>query len=95
MNRISISRAVREFIRSGGYAWPGGYPCALRMGDGGVLDARSARENYRLILTALRQRGTNLQWEPYQVFIHWEGPPLICAHSGREIESAYGEAEEE
>lgn len=91
MNRISISRAVREFIRSGGYAWPGGYPTYLVMGDGGVIDAQSAKENYRLILTALRHRGTDLQWEPYQVFIHWEGPPLICSHSGREIESAYGE----
>jgi len=93
MNRISITRAVREFIRSGGFVWPGGYPCALLMGDGEVIDAKSAHENYRLILQALRQRGTDLQWEPCQVFIHWECPPLICAHSGREIESAYGEVE--
>lgn len=23
--------------------------------------------------------------------IHWEGAPLICDHSGRAIESAYGD----
>ena len=33
-------------------------------------------------------------WTPEAVFIHWEGEPLICAHSGREIPSAYGEVEE-
>ena len=88
-----LASDLKAFIRSGGYSWPGGYPTYLVMGDGGVIDARSAKENYPQILEALRHRGTNLQWEPYQVHIHWEGPPLICAHSGREIESAYGEAE--
>jgi hypothetical protein len=29
---------LKAFIRSNGYAWPGGYPCALLMADGEVLD---------------------------------------------------------
>ncbi len=83
---------LKNFIRSGGYAWPGGYPCALMMLDGEVIDATAARENYRLILRALRDRGAGCarDWVPVAVFIHWEGEPLICAHSGRTIESAYG-----
>lgn len=88
-----LASDLKAFIRSGGFAWPGGYPTYLVMGDGEVIDCQAARENYPQILAALRSRGTNLQWEPYQVRIHWEGAPLTCSHSGREIESAYGEAE--
>lgn len=80
---------LQGFIRSGGYAWPGGYPCALLMSDGEVIDAQAARENYRLI-----RRETGWDWTPIDVFIHWEGEPLHCAHSGREIPSAYGETYE-
>ena len=80
---------LQEFIRSNGYAWPGGYPCALLMRDGGVIDAQSARENYKLI-----RRGDEPWWQAEAVFIHWEGESLWCDHSGREIPSAYGEIEE-
>lgn len=80
---------LQEFVRSGGYAWPGGYQCALLMRDGSVIDAQSARENYRLI-----RRGDEPWWQAEAVFIHWEGASLYCDHSGREIPSAYGETEE-
>lgn len=76
---------LQNFIRSGGYAWPGGYPMALLMKDGEVIDSKAARENYRLI-----RRETGRDWTPVDVFIHWEGEPMVCAHSGRLIESAYG-----
>jgi hypothetical protein len=75
----------QNFIRSGGFAWPGGYPLALLMADGEVIDARAARANYRRI-----RRGDERDWRAVAVFVHWEGPPLICADSGRTIESAYG-----
>ena len=78
-------KELQDFIRSGGFAWPGGYQCALRMADGEVIDARSARENYRL-----SRRAVTREWKPLEVFIHWEGESLQCAHSGREIPSAYG-----
>lgn len=77
--------ALQEFIRMGGFAWPGGYPCALLMADGEFIDAKAARENYRLI-----RRELGRDWTPVDIFIHWEGEPLICAHSGRLIPSAYG-----
>jgi len=76
---------IQNFIRSGGWAWPGGYPCALLMRDGEVIDAQAARENYKLI-----RRESGREWTPEAVFVHWEGDSLICAHSGRIIESAYG-----
>lgn len=85
---------LKSFIRSGGWAWPGGYPCALLMKDGECIDAQAARENFRQILRAMRDERPwwrDAQWTPEAVFIHWEGEPLVCAHSGRIIESAYGE----
>ena len=83
-----MKTTLQQFIRSNGYAWPGGYPCALLMADGEVIDAKAARENYRLI-----RRKSGSGWTPVDVFIHWEGAPLYCAHSGREISSAYGDEE--
>ena len=87
------TRTLQDFIRSNGYAWPGAYPCALLMRDGEVIDAQATRENYRLIREAMRHPGSAKDWEPVEVFIHWEGEALVCAHSGRLIASAYGEVE--
>jgi len=84
---------LKSFVRSGGWAWPGGYPCALLMADGECIDATAARENFRQILRAMRDERPwriDAQWTPREVFIHWEGEPLVCAHSNRLIESAYG-----
>ena len=81
---------LKQFIRANGYAWPGGYPMFALMADGEVIDAQSARENYKQILQATRNPGTSRDWECIGVDVHWEGAPLECAHSGRAIESAYG-----
>jgi hypothetical protein len=82
---------LKSFICSRGYAWPGGYQCALMMLDGECIDAQSARENYRLIRGAMKAPGAARDWQPVEVFIHWEGEALQCAHSGRLIPSCYGE----
>ena len=85
-----------QFIRSGGYAWPGGYPCALLMADGECIDAQAARENYRQIRRNMKpETRTSRDWTPAAVFIHWEGEPITCAHSNREIPSAYGNPDKE
>lgn len=84
---------LQQFIRSNGFAWPGGYPCALLMHDGETICAKAARENYRQIRRAMRDQRAwwiDAQWTPEAVFIHWEGDPIVCAHSGEEIPSAYG-----
>lgn len=81
---------LKNFIRSGGYAWPGGYQCALLMADGEVIDAQSARAEFRQLLRAMKDPHYSRDWTPVDVFIHWEGEPLVCAHSGRLIVSTYG-----
>ena len=57
---------------------------------GECIDAQSARENYKQIRRNMVGMPTNRDWCPCAVFIHWEGASLECAHSGREIPSAYG-----
>lgn len=86
--RNETLQAVREFIRQP-YAWPGGYPLVLVLSDGETLCATCARAEYRQISNATRH---NLRdgWRAAGVEVHWEGEPEICAHCGRETESAYG-----
>jgi hypothetical protein len=89
------TKSLQSFIRSGGYAWPGGYPCALLMADGECIDAQAAREHYRVLRSNMRDQATtgrpnNADWLPVDVFVHWEGDDITCAHSGRSIPSAYG-----
>ena len=79
--------ATGATVRSVGSGFLRGLGGALA--DGEVIDSKAARENYRLI-----RREAGRDWTPIEVFIHWEGEPLICAHSGWEIPSAYGEADE-
>jgi hypothetical protein len=83
-------QALQEFIRSNGWAWPGGYPCALVMLDGECIDAKAARQNYRQIRRNMADC-TSRDWTPAAVFINWEDDNLFCADSGRQIQSAYGE----
>lgn len=82
---------LKQFVRSNGHAWPGGYPMVLVMTDGEVLDAKCARENYRQIRNTMRANDRRDSWSPADVTVHWEGAPLHCAHCNKEIKSAYGE----
>lgn len=75
------------------YAWPGGYPCYFVCDDGEALSFDSAKANRRLILESLRD-GDNDGWRIVAVAVNWEDSTLTCAHSGKAIESAYGEDSE-
>jgi hypothetical protein len=85
--------AVRDYIREP-YAWPGGYPKVLVMGDMEVMCSECARKNYRLISQATRSGLIHDSWFAACVDINWEGPPMQCCMWGdctNVIESAYGE----
>lgn len=87
------TKLLRYFVRSNGMAWPGCYPMYAICADCEILDVQSVRENYKLILKATRNPGTDRQWEIIGIDVHWEGEPLYCAHSNRLIKSAYGVTE--
>jgi hypothetical protein len=85
--------AVRDYIRQP-YAFPGGYPKILIMGDCEVMCSECARKNYRLISQATRSGLIHESWFAAAVDVYWEGEPLHCCMWGdceKVIESAYGE----
>lgn len=70
------------------YAWPGGYPIVYVMDDGETLcpDCVNTEEN-------VHEGGNADGWRLEAYDIHYEGPPEVCAHCGKETESAYGDPE--
>ncbi len=66
------------------FAWPGGYPIIYLCKDGGVVCPQCANEN---------------DWNGEQGVengdIFWEGPAMSCDNCNAEIESAYGDPDED
>ena len=93
MKNANIIRDVKYAARNK-YAWPGGYPLIVVMSDGECLCCDCARSEFALIARATRD-GYEKCWIATGVDVHWEGPPEICAHCGAEIESAYGNPDQE
>ncbi len=83
-----ILLAVKSAIRQP-YAWPGGYPLYIIMVDGEALSIEAARDNWRSICHATLA-GLRDGWQAAGVAINWEDTSLYCAHTGKQIESAYG-----
>lgn len=86
-------QSIKDIIRAP-FAWPGGYAKILLMSDGEVICKGCAQDNYKLILRATREKDRS-GWQAEGVFIHWEGAPLYCANCGCELQSEYGDPEQE
>jgi len=88
---------LKATIRGGAYAWPGGYPMAIFLSDGGCISFKTAREEFRYLVEALRDYRTNKHessgWRPIGCDILWEGTEYD-SHTGEQLETAYGELEE-
>lgn len=91
--QIQTINDFRRAMRSGPYAWPGGYPLYFITADGGALSFKSARACRREILSAIAWNDNSGGWRIVAADIAWEGQ-LYCDHSGEAIETAYGDAEE-
>jgi len=93
--QINSISDLRKAFRNGPYAWPGGYPCYFVLSDGEALSFAAARPNLRYMLESLRDYQTNRRehsgWRPVALEINYEDTDLYCAHTGEQIESAYGE----
>lgn len=86
-------RTVHDFrraIRSGPYAWPGGYPMFFLMADGEALSFSAATQERRQILEAIATHSRD-EWRAIAQEINWEDGELYCAHTNQRIESAYAE----
>jgi hypothetical protein len=82
---------LKQALRAGPYAWPGGYPLFFLTADGSVLSFAAVREELRQVLCAVRQPGTDPWWEIVAIGTNWEEPDLCCEHTGQLIPCAYPE----
>lgn len=76
------------------FAWPGGYPLFYLCNDGGILCPDCMNSEIVQIDDSTRTRSRD-GWNVAACDAHYEGPPLPCDHCGHEIESAYGDPEDQ
>lgn len=69
------------------FAWPGGYPIYYLDSDNSVLCAKCATECLK--------PDTNDNMKPIACDVYYEGPTMQCDECNADIESAYGDPEEE
>lgn len=81
---------LRRAIRHGKYAWPGGYPCYFITSDGAALSFEAVKEEIRQVIWSI---GHNINdgWRVVAMDVNWEDTELMCEHTGKRIESAYGD----
>jgi len=90
MNRPTIARLVEESYnhKLPAYAWPGGYPIVY-------LDMSNDTYCPDCAQAALDNPDEFDDYKPHDWFVYWEGLPIECAECGTQIESAYGDPDEE
>lgn len=87
---IKNAKDLKQSLRNGPYAWPGGYPMYFITDDGAALSFDCVTENYKLVLDAVKHQYAN-GWCVVAIEINFEDCELVCSHSGKPIECAYGE----
>lgn len=92
MNTSFTNKDLKASLRSGEYAWPGGYPTYFITSDGAALSHKSVRENFRAVVDSIKTNNAD-GWQVVAVEVNWEDPELFCDHSNERIESAYAEPE--
>lgn len=79
---------IKERLRAGAYAWPGGYPLFFITTDGAALSFKAVRQEWRQIAYShIHDIGDG--WQLAAVDINYEDDNLYCDHTGEKIEAAY------
>ena len=82
---------IKNLIRTGPYAWPGGYPMYFIYSDGEAGCFECVRRDWRQTVYAhiTGDKRDTLYIEGYE--INYEDGDLFCGSCGNRIESAYVE----
>lgn len=84
-------QTLAKIVRSGPYAWPGGYPMYYVTADGAALSHKSVLANYGQIADAIRTGHRSGGWYVEGADINYEDASLYCDDTGERIPSAYAE----
>jgi hypothetical protein len=83
-------REIKQALRNGKYAWPGGYPLYFITLEGDALSFETVRKHWRDVCESFIIKGCRLNgWRIIGCEINWEDGALFCAESGDRIEEAY------
>lgn len=88
--RITTGAQLRATLRAGASTWPGAYPLYFITSDGGALSFDTVRDNLRSVLDSIRTKSSD-GWRVVACEVNYEDAELYDDHTGRKIESAYGE----
>lgn len=80
---------IKQVLRNGKYAWPGGYPLYFVTSDGAALSFDAVRAEWRNVVGAHLRNDTRGGWHIAAVDTNWEDADLTCDHTGKRIEAAY------
>ena len=93
---LEVSK-LKEEIRSGEFAWPGGYQRAAIISDGGVMCFDCLKTEFKSIIRSMMDhtKGYPLDgWEVEGITVLWEGPDDYCCHCNKVIATEYGDSKE-
>ena len=90
--KIETPSDFARVLRAGSRTFPGCYPVYFVCSDGEALSFSAAREHAKLICQAIRERSRD-GWRVIGADVNWDDSSLFCAHTGKQIASAYGEEE--
>ncbi len=81
---------LKATLRQGEYTWPGGHPMFFITSDGSALSFDSVKKEFKSVAWSIKNK-TSDGWRVVACDINYENDSLFCDHSGKQIESAYGE----
>ena len=87
---VAQSNAYLDEIMKHPFAFPGGHRVWALMAGGGTVSAEACKDE----ADTIRDNGS-ADWPIVNLFVHWEGEPLMCEHTGEFYASEYGSIESE
>lgn len=87
---IENTLQLRATLRAGAYAWPGGYPLYFITSDGAALSFETVKKHLRAVSWSIQNKAGD-GWRVVACDINYEDKDLCDEHTGKPIESAYGE----
>lgn len=93
-NTIETVAQLKACLRAGAFAWPGGYPLYFIAHDGESLSFEAVRANLATIMDSIAHDHKD-GWRVVGLEVNYEDSEMVCAHTGKLIPSAYGDAADE
>lgn len=89
--KINNTTELKQALRAGPYAWPGGYPCYFVASDCEPLCHDCVKQEFKLAVREMRHPSAFDMFRVIGQEINYEDEHLHCAHCEKKIEPAYGE----